>query len=146
MATSHKPICPRCQDTMIRERVDTVASPADIYRLLSWLAAEPQEQFWVVCFDTKNHVRSQHLLYQGTVNAAMIRPAEVFREAVTRTHPAIAIVHNHPSGDPTPSPEDMETTRRIVEAGKLLDIDVLDHLVIGAGRFVSMRERRLGFA
>jgi DNA repair protein RadC len=70
----------------------------------------------------------------------------VFRDAVKRNCAAIIVVHNHPSGDPTPSPEDVEVTRQLVAAGNLLDIDVLDHLVIGQQRFVSLRERGLGFA
>ena len=75
----------------------------------------------------------------------MVRVGELFKDAVRRNSAAVIIVHNHPSGDPTPSPEDVLVTREIVSAGKLLDIDVLDHLVIGDGRYVSMRERGLGF-
>ena len=70
---------------------------------------------------------------------------ETCKEAIRRNSAALIVVHNHPSGDPTPSPEDVLVTREIISAGKLLDIDVLDHLVIGQGRFVSMRERGLGF-
>jgi len=75
----------------------------------------------------------------------MVRVGEVFREAIKLNSAALIVVHNHPSGDPTPSAEDVLVTRQIVDAGKLLDIDVLDHLVIGHGRYVSMRERGLGF-
>jgi DNA repair protein RadC len=74
-----------------------------------------------------------------------VRVAEVFRDAVRQTCPAIIVVHNHPSGDPTPSTDDVAVTRQIVAAGALLDIDVLDHVVIGHGRFISLKERRLGF-
>ena len=81
----------------------------------------------------------------GSLNASLIRVGEVFKEALKRNSAALVVVHNHPSGDPTPSPEDVLVTREIVAAGKLLDVDVLDHLVIGHGRFVSMRERGLGF-
>jgi DNA repair protein RadC len=84
-------------------------------------------------------------IYVGSVNTAVIRIGEVFRDAVRKNSTAMIVVHNHPSGDPTPSPEDILVTRQIVEAGKLLDIDILDHLVIGRGRYVSMRERGLGF-
>jgi DNA repair protein RadC len=84
-------------------------------------------------------------VYIGSLNASLIRVGEIFKEALKRNSAALIVVHNHPSGDPTPSPEDVLVTREIVSAGKLLDIDVLDHLVIGQGRFVSMRERGLGF-
>jgi DNA repair protein RadC len=79
------------------------------------------------------------------VNSAQVRVGEVFRDAIKRNSAAIIVAHNHPSGDPTPSPEDVVVTRQIVEAGKLLDIDVLDHLIMGRGRYVSMRERGMGF-
>jgi len=75
----------------------------------------------------------------------MVRIGEIFKEPIRLNSASIIVVHNHPSGDPTPSPEDVVVTRQIIEAGQLLDIDVLDHLVIGSGRFVSMRERGLGF-
>jgi DNA repair protein RadC len=84
-------------------------------------------------------------VYIGSLNASLIRIGEIFKEALKRNSAALIVVHNHPSGDPTPSPEDILVTREIISAGKLLDIDVLDHLVIGQGRFVSMRERGLGF-
>lgn len=87
-------------------------------------------------------------LCRGTVSAAPGRIAELFREAIRRNASRIAIAHNHPSGDPTPSADDIEFTSAAVEAGRLLEVEVLDHVVIGqaARRWVSMRERRLGFA
>lgn len=84
-------------------------------------------------------------MYVGSVNSAQVRVGEVFRDAVRRNSTAVIVAHNHPSGDPTPSPEDILVTRQIVEAGKLLDVDVLDHLILGRGRYVSMRERGAGF-
>jgi DNA repair protein RadC len=84
-------------------------------------------------------------VYVGSLNASHIRVGEIFRDAVKRNCAAIIVVHNHPSGDPSPSPEDVAVTRQLVAAGKLLDIEVLDHLVIGQQRFVSLRERGLGF-
>jgi DNA repair protein RadC len=85
-------------------------------------------------------------IYQGCVDSSAVRIAEVFREPIPRTSKAIIAVHNHPSGDPTPSPEDVAITRQIGEVAKLLNIDLLDHLIIGQGRWTSLRERRLGFA
>ena len=85
-------------------------------------------------------------VYQGSLNSSWIRIAEVFRDAVRINAAAVIIAHNHPSGDPTPSPEDVAVTKAIVEAGKLLDIEVLDHLVIGQGRYVSMKAKGLGFS
>jgi DNA repair protein RadC len=79
------------------------------------------------------------------VNTAQIKVGEIFKAAIRRNAPCLIVVHNHPSGDPTPSPDDIAVTRAIVQAGKLLDVDVLDHLVIGQGRWVSLKERGLGF-
>jgi DNA repair protein RadC len=87
----------------------------------------------------------QQTIYQGTVEASEVRAAEVFKPAVTRGCPAIVVVHNHPSGDPTPSPEDVRTTAQLAKAGEYLDIELLDHIIIGHNRFVSLRERGFGF-
>jgi DNA repair protein RadC len=84
-------------------------------------------------------------LYQGSVNSSQVRVGEVFRQAVIDNSSGIIVAHNHPSGDNTPSPDDVAVTRAIVQAGKLLDIEVLDHLVISKGHFVSLKERGLGF-
>ena len=96
--------------------------------------------------DTRNRMLGDETLYVGTLNASHIRIGEVFRDAIKRNCAAIIVAHNHPSGDPTPSPEDVEVTRQLIEAGKMLDIEVLDHLIIGQQRFVSLRERGLGFS
>jgi DNA repair protein RadC len=99
----------------------------------------------VLCLDTKNHVIAQHTVYQGTVNASVVRAAEVFRPAVSRNCPGIIVVHNHPSGDPTPSLEDIRTTEQLRRAGEALEIELLDHIILSQQRYVSMKERRLGF-
>jgi DNA repair protein RadC len=125
---------------------EQITGPSDLAGLLLVeMGALPQEQFRVVCLDTKNHVQVIVIVYQGCVNSSAVRIAEVFREPIRRTSKGIILVHNHPSGDPTPSPEDVAITRQIGEAAKLLGIDMLDHLIIGQGRWVSLRERRLGF-
>jgi DNA repair protein RadC len=95
----------------------------------------------VVLLTSKNQVISVSEIYKGNVNTSMIRPSELFREAVRENCPAIIVVHNHPSGNPDPSPEDIATTEQIVRAGKLLDIDVLDHIILGRQRYVSLKER-----
>ncbi len=123
-----------------------VRSPADAANLvMAEMRMLEQEHLRTILLDTKNHVVGIPTVYVGSVNTTMIRVAEIFREAIRRNCPSLIAVHNHPSGDPTPSPEDVMVTRQAVEAGKLLDIELLDSLVIGANRFVSMKERGLGF-
>lgn len=125
---------------------EQISCPTDVAALLMVeMGRLPQEQLRVVCLDTKHHVQTTAMVYQGSVNEACVRVAEVFREPLRRTSAAIILAHNHPSGDPTPSPEDVVVTRQLVQAGKLLDITVLDHLIIGQGQWVSLRERRLEF-
>ena len=118
--------------------------PDDVRRLLGpEMAPLAQEQLRVLLLNTKNQVLGQRVVYQGNVNSSIVRPAEVFRPAVIEAVPSIIISHNHPSQDPTPSPEDAAITRDIAQAGKLLGIELLDHVVIGGERFVSLKERGL---
>ncbi len=120
----------------------TVRSPDDVAALLSpEMELLMQEQLRVVLLDTRNRVLDVLMIYQGNVNSTMVRMAEVFREAIVVCAPNIVLVHNHPSGDPSPSPEDAALTRQAVEAGRLFGIEVLDHIVIGRGRYVSMKDR-----
>lgn len=123
-----------------------VRSPADVAQLLmAEMAHLEQEHFRVLYLDTRNRLLGSETVYVGSLNASHVRVGEVFRDAIKRNCAAIIAAHNHPSGDPTPSPEDVEVTKRLVAAGELLDIEVLDHLVVGQQRFVSLRERGLGF-
>jgi len=123
-----------------------VRSPQDVANLLmAEMGFLDQEQLRVVLLNTKNQVISMPEIYRGSVSTSLIRTSEVFREAVRENCPAIIVVHNHPSGDPNPSSEDIEVTERIVETGKVLDIEVLDHLIIGQQRYVSLKERGVGF-
>lgn len=123
-----------------------VRSPADVAGLLMQeMAALEQEQFRVLLLDTKNRVLAVRTLYDGTVNSSTIRVGEVFREAVRQNAPAIVVVHNHPSGDPAPSPEDVRVTEAIIQGGKTLDIELLDHVIIGQHRFASLKEKGLAF-
>jgi len=94
---------------------------------------------------TETYLASR-LPYHGSVNSSQVRVGELFKPAVQRMAPAIIALHNHPSQDPTPSPDDVAVTRAMVQAGKLLDIQLLDHLIIGGNRFVSLKERGLGFS
>ena len=103
-----------------------------------------REQFRVVTLDTRGHVMASEIVYQGTLNQVVIRPAEVFRYAVANYGASIILAHNHPSGDATPSTDDVAMTNTIIRAGDLLDIKVLDHLIIASGGSVSMREKGLG--
>jgi len=105
-----------------------------------------QEQLWVILLDTRNRKMWIDKVYTGSLNSSMVRVAEVFRAAIQRSAASIILAHNHPSGDPTPSAEDVALTRTVVQAGKLMDIEVLDHLVIGRGSYVSLKEKGLGFA
>ena len=123
-----------------------VRSPADAANLLMLeMSLLAQEQMRVILLDSKNRVLAIPTVYQGSLNTSLVRVGELFREAIRQNCAAIIVVHNHPSGDPTPSPEDVLVTKQIVEAGKLLDIEVLDHLIIGQQRYVSLKERGLGF-
>ncbi|MDE3088277.1 MAG: DNA repair protein RadC [Chloroflexota bacterium] len=123
-----------------------IKSPADAANLLSEMSTLEQETMRTVLLDTKNRVLAMPTVYRGSLHTTVVRVSELFREAVRQNCAALIIAHNHPSGDPTPSPKDVAVTGEIVKAGKLLDIDVLDHLVIGAGqKFVSLKERGLGF-
>ena len=124
----------------------TVHSPADAAALVQYeMSALEQEELRVMLLDTRNRVQDVITIYRGSVNSSQVRIGEVFKSAIRRNAVNLIVVHNHPSGDPTPSPDDVALTRAIVQAGKLLDVDVLDHLVIGRGRFVSLNERGLGF-
>lgn len=124
-----------------------VTSPADAANLLMpEMGLLEQEELRTLLLDTKHHVLDSVTVYRGNVNTSVIRVAELFREAVRLNCAAMIVAHNHPSGDPTPSPDDVRVTEQIVQAGKLLDIEVLDHLIIGRQRYVSLKERGLGFA
>lgn len=124
----------------------TINSPSDAAALVSYeMSLLEAEQLRVLLLNTRNRVMEIVTIYSGSVNSSQVHVGEVFRPAIRRMAPALIVVHNHPSGDPTPSPDDVSVTRAMVQGGKLLDIDVLDHLVIGNGRWVSLKERGLGF-
>lgn len=122
-----------------------VRTADDAAQLLSDMAALPQEHVRVVLLDSARRVIATPTIYIGTVSASVLRVSEVFREAITRNAPALMLAHNHPSGEPAPSPEDIEITRVIVAAGRLLDIQVLDHLIIARQGWSSLKTLGLGF-
>ena len=124
----------------------TIHGPQDVYdELVFDMLALDQEELRVLIMDTRNHILEIETIYKGSVNSSQVRIAEVFKGAIKKNATSIIIVHNHPSGDPSPSPEDIALTRAIIQAGKLLDIDVLDHIVIGHKQFVSMKEKGFAF-
>jgi DNA repair protein RadC len=123
-----------------------IRCPEDVYALFGpEMALLDQEHVRVVLLDTRNRVIAWKDVHIGNVHSAVVRVAEVFKEAVRAGCPSIIVVHNHPSGDPEPSPDDASLTGQLEEAGRLLGIEVADHIVIGRNGLVSLRERGLGF-
>lgn len=121
-----------------------ISCSQDIYNLLGpEMSTLAQEQLRVLLLDRKNQVMGQRVIYQGNVYSSMVRSAEVFRAAIIESVPAVVVAHNHPSGDPNPSPEDVRITQKLKRAASLLDIDLLDHIVIGGKRHVSLKSRGL---
>jgi len=112
------------------------AAPA----LMAILQDEPAEVFAILCLTTKHRVIAYHEVSRGTLDATLVHPREVFKAALLANAAAIVLCHNHPSGEPTPSPDDLQLTRRLVGAGALLGVDVLDHVIVGDGRYYSFKE------
>ncbi|NWG16613.1 MAG: DNA repair protein RadC [Chloroflexi bacterium] len=117
----------------------------DAARVIADMAQLPQEQVRLILLDVHNRVIAVPTLYIGTLHGVVIRVAEIVREAVMRNSPAFILAHNHPSGDPAPSPEDIELTRMVIAAGKLLDIQLLDHIIISQRGWLSLKQQGLGF-
>jgi DNA repair protein RadC len=123
-----------------------IGQPQDVYEYARHeIQLTDQEVMMVINLNTRNQILGHVNLYQGSVNSSQVRVAELFKAAVKSNAPSIILVHNHPSGDPTPSPDDIAITRAAIQAGKLLDIEVLDHLVIGMNGFVSMKSKNMAF-
>ena len=129
------------------EERPAINSPKDAADMVQYeMSAFEQEVLRVLLLDRRNRVLGTTDVYRGSVSSSQVRVGEIFKEAIRKNAAGLIVVHNHPSGDPTPSPDDIAVTRAIIQAGKLLDVDVLDHLVIGHNRWVSLKERGLGFA
>ncbi|HHU93100.1 MAG TPA: DNA repair protein RadC [Halanaerobiaceae bacterium] len=127
-----------------REERDLIRTPGDVVQLLMpELRYLTQEVFKVVLLDIKNQVIAIPLISKGGLSSSIVHPREVFKEAIKRSAAAMILVHNHPSGIPEPSREDINITKKLLEAGEVMGIDVLDHVIIGDGIYVSMRERGL---
>ena len=128
------------------EERNIVCSPQDVVNLLgAEMALLDQEHLRVLLLTSRNQVRGIQEVYRGNVNASIIRVAEVVRPAIRENCPAIIVVHNHPSGDPSPSGEDILVTRNIIAGAKMMDIELLDHIIIGGQGHVSMKDKGLGF-
>jgi len=122
----------------------TIRKPSDAADLLMEQMRYLQKEHFVCLFlNTKNHVLQQETLSMGSLNASIVHPREIFRAAIKCSSASVICAHNHPSGDPTPSPEDIQLTQRLVEAGNIIGIEVLDHLVIGDQRYISLKEQGL---
>ena len=126
-----------------KQPVKRITCAQDVFNLFhERLKDEKQEHFYVILLSTKNHIIGEHLVSKGVLDAAILEPREVFRPAIKSATSRIILVHNHPSGDPTPSDEDVEVTKRLIEAGNMINIKVLDHVIVGNGRHWSWVERK----
>ncbi|MBT3190397.1 MAG: DNA repair protein RadC [Anaerolineae bacterium] len=124
----------------------TINSPADAAALVQYeMSALEKEEMRVILLDTRNHVLDIVTVAHGSLNSAQMRVGEIFTPAIRLNAAALIAVHNHPSGDLKPSPNDVAITRAMLVAGKLLDIEILDHLIIGLGSYTSLKEKKLGF-
>jgi len=123
--------------------VYAIEGPSDVMCLLEIPVSEKREHFYAILLDSANVVMRKALIHIGTLTMSIVGPREIFREAVREGASSIIVAHNHPSGDPTPSPEDIEVTKQLVQAGKMLDIPVLDHVIIGHGTYRSLSEMGL---
>jgi len=130
------------EDTV--EYNNTIKSPADVASLareVLEMHEMAEEHFLILCLNTKNKIAGVHTVSIGSLNASIVHPREVFKAAILNNANGIICLHNHPSGDPEPSREDIEITHRLVNAGSILGINVLDHIIIGDGRYISLKEQ-----
>ncbi len=121
-----------------------ISSPDQAHKVITAITSveeEAQEVFGVLILNTKNKIVAVHEISRGTLNSSIVHPREVFKPAILHNAAAIICFHNHPSGDPEPSRDDIETTKRLVEAGKIIGIEIFDHIIVGDDRYVSLKER-----
>lgn len=128
----------------VSPKIDVVHGPEDVAHFaMPRYRFEDKEHFAIVVLNTKNHIIAMPDISIGSLTASVVHPREVFREALKYPAASVILLHNHPSGDPSPSREDIAVTQRLAKAGKILDIPVLDHVIIGDNRFVSLKEKSL---
>ena len=122
------------------EEKPLISTPQDVANQVQYkMAGLEQEELWVLLLDTRNRHMFTSQLYRGSLNSSSVRPAEIFKEAIRLNAASVIIVHNHPSGDPAPSPEDVNLTRMLIEAGELLEVPVLDHVIVGSRGIASIK-------
>ena len=130
------------EDTV--EYSNTIKSPDDVAKLahdVLEMHEMAEENFIILCLNTKNKIAGVHTVSIGSLSSSIVHPREVFKAAILNNAASIILMHNHPSGDPEPSREDIEITHRLVNAGNILGINVLDHIIIGDGRYISLKEQ-----
>jgi len=118
---------------------DKISKPQDVYQLSLDLVSKEQEHFVVYCLNSKHHVINRKTIFVGSLNSTVVHPREVFRAAIENSSASIICVHNHPSGDPTPSPEDISVTQRLCEAGEIIGIELIDHVIVGRTGWFSLK-------
>lgn len=130
------------QRTCVADARPRIHGPDDLYQLIApYVADADREHFYGIYLSTKNHLLAIELVILGSLSASLVHPREVYKPAILHSAGALAVCHNHPSGDPEPSAEDQDFTRRLYKAGELLGIRLLDHLILGNGDYVSLKER-----
>ena len=138
---------PRYRITMVKEgdisvERKQIRSPQDVFNMVQgFLADADREYFLILTLSTKNSIMGVNVVSIGSLNSSLVHPREVFKLAILSNAAAVILVHNHPSGDPSASNEDMEITRRLIEASKIIGIEILDHVVVGDGCWVSFKEK-----
>lgn len=134
----------RLEDSSDKDRKTTVKSPEDaIKSVKNQLKGKKKEHFLVLSLDTRNHLINTQTISIGSLDSSIVHPREVFKEAISSTAASVIFAHNHPSGDPTPSEDDIKLTKRLVEAGEILGIEVLDHIIICDKDYISMKSKNL---
>ncbi len=135
---------------LVKEKVEKyelprkIRSPEDVYKAITEITSveeEAQEVFGILILSTRNKIVAVHEVSRGMLNSSLVHPREVFKPAVLHNAAAIVCFHNHPSGDPEPSKEDIKITKQLVEAGKIMGIEILDHIIVGDDGYVSLKER-----
>lgn len=141
---------PHYSVSLVREKtsklaaMERITSPDDVHNRLEGifnLASKPQEHFVMLALNTKNEIIGAFTIHIGTVNSSIVHPRDVFQRALLANATSIVVAHNHPSGNTEPSSEDIEVTKRLVKAGELMGIHLIDHLIIGDGRYLSLQEK-----